>query len=90
MSSTLFAEHMPRLYALINPSPRMLSAPLSNVLEASYTFSRMLHASKSPTGGGGMESSGFYRAYVPDLGSVLDPSKLGTTPSVFHFPFFLD
>lgn len=77
MSLSLFAEHMPRLFALVNPSPRELARPLSDVLEASYTFSRMLHASKSPTGGGGMESSGFYRAYVPEVGSVLDPAKLG-------------
>ncbi|KAM0748792.1 hypothetical protein T439DRAFT_327299 [Meredithblackwellia eburnea MCA 4105] len=77
MSSALFAEHMPRLFALINPNPRELSVPLSTILEASYTFSRMLHASKSPGGGGGaMESSGFYRAYVPELGSVLDPNRL--------------
>lgn len=76
MSSTLFSEHMPRLFSLINPTPS-LSIPLGAVLEASYTFSRMLHASKSPTGGGGMESSGFYRAYVPEIGSQLDPTRLG-------------
>lgn len=69
---------MPQLFDLINPSHDELSPPLAAVLEASYTFSRMLHASKSPTGGsGGMESSGFYRAYVPEIGSQLDPSKLG-------------
>ena len=77
MSFALFAEHMPQLFSLVNPNPRTLSPPLADVLEASYTFSRMLHASKSPTGGGGMESSGFYRAYVPDVGSVLDPARLG-------------
>ncbi|KAL8291504.1 hypothetical protein RQP46_002482 [Phenoliferia psychrophenolica] len=71
MSFALFAEHMPRLFSLVNPDPRTLSTPLASVLEASYTFSRMLHASKSPTGGGGMESSGFYRAYVPEVGMPL-------------------
>ncbi|KAI5477457.1 hypothetical protein MNV49_006369 [Pseudohyphozyma bogoriensis] len=76
MSIALFAEHMPRLFSVINPNPHELHPSLQNILEASYTFSRMLHASKSPTGGGGMESSGFYRAYVPDLGSQLDPTKL--------------
>lgn len=84
MAIALFMEHLPHLFQLINPSPQELSPSLGSVLEASYTFSRMLHASKSATGGGGsMESSGFYRSFVPDLGSTLDPTKLG------KFLFFL-
>lgn len=78
MATNLFKEHMVHIFELVNPNPTVLAPPLASVLEASYTFSRMLHASKSPTGGGGMESSGFYRAYVPEIGSQLDPTKLGT------------
>lgn len=77
MSLSIFHEHMPSLFALINPSPVELSPPLAQVLEASYTYSRMLHASHSPMGGGAMESSGFYRAYCPVIGSQLDPTQLG-------------
>jgi hypothetical protein len=76
MSLSLFRETMNNLFSLINPGPT-LSPALSDVLEASYTFSRMLHASKSLVGGGAMESSGFYRAYVPAIGSQLDPGQLG-------------
>lgn len=77
MSLSIFQEHMPALFALINPSPVALSPPLASVLEASYTYSRMLHASHSPMGGGAIESSGFYRAYCPVIGSQLDPTQLG-------------
>lgn len=77
MALSIFGEHMPSLFGLINPTPT-LSPALSDVLEASYTFSRMLHASKSPTGGAGGEgSSGFYRAFCPVIGSQLDPTQLG-------------
>lgn len=76
MAISIFHEHMNSLYGFLNPGPT-LSPPLSEVLEASYTFSRMLHASKSPIGGSTMESTGLYRAYVPDIGTQLDPGQLG-------------
>lgn len=81
IATKLFKEHMVHIFELVNPNPTVLAPPLASVLEASYTFSRMLHASKSPTGGGGMESSGCYRAYVPEIGSQLDPTKLGARVS---------
>ncbi|KAK4051513.1 hypothetical protein OIO90_004727 [Microbotryomycetes sp. JL221] len=75
MAISIFTEHMPSLFSVINPT-ETLSPALSEVLEASYTFSRMLHASNSQMGGGTIESGGFYRAYTPTIGSQLDPTQL--------------
>lgn len=85
MALSIFGEHMPSLFNLINPAPT-LSPALSDVLEASYTFSRMLHASKSPVGGAGGEGSGFYRAFCPVIGSQLDPTQLGASPTSLKPP----
>ncbi|GAA6018347.1 hypothetical protein JCM10207_000813 [Rhodosporidiobolus poonsookiae] len=86
MSLSLFHEHMPHVFALINPSPAPspvspASAPpasiapeLEAVLDASYVYSRMLHKSYSP--GGALEGSGFYRSFVCQVGSPLDPTQL--------------
>lgn len=76
MALSLFAAHMPAVFRLVNPGPSHLSPPLADVLEAAYTFSRMLHASRAAASGGAMEAGGFYRAFVPELGSALDPTKL--------------
>jgi len=40
------------------------------ILEAAYAFSRMLHGSGAPS------SDAFYRAFVPELGSVLYPRQI--------------
>lgn len=83
MAISIFTEHMPALFSLVNPG-ETLSPTLSDILEASYTYSRMLHASNSPMGGGAIESGGFYRAYTPTIGSQLDPTQLGKS---FETPF---
>lgn len=64
MALSLFSAHMPAVFRLVNPRPNQLSPPLAEVLEAAYTFSRMLHASRAAASGGAMEAGGFYRAFV--------------------------
>ncbi|BGP03184.1 hypothetical protein RTBOTA2_005979 [Rhodotorula toruloides] len=73
MSLSLFREHMPHVFSLINPSPT-IAPELEAVLDASYVYSRMLHKSYSP--GGALEGSGFYRSFVCQVGSPLDPTQL--------------
>ncbi|GJN93735.1 hypothetical protein Rhopal_006792-T1 [Rhodotorula paludigena] len=74
MSLSLFREHMPHVFSLINPSPSLLAPELEAVLDASYLYSRMLHKSYSP--GGALEGSGFYRSFVCQVGAPLDPTQL--------------
>lgn len=78
MSLSLFREHMSHVFSLINPSPT-IAPELEAVLDASYVYSRMLHKSYSP--GGALEGSGFYRSFVCQVGSPLDPTQLGAS---FH------
>ncbi|BGP35086.1 hypothetical protein JCM10296v2_006916 [Rhodotorula toruloides] len=73
MSLSLFREHMPHVFSLINRSPT-IAPELEAVLDASYVYSRMLHKSYSP--GGALEGSGFYRSFVCQVGSPLDPTQL--------------
>ncbi|GAA5844749.1 hypothetical protein JCM3766R1_005264 [Sporobolomyces carnicolor] len=73
MSLSLFNEHMKNVFSLINPSPT-IRPELEAVLDASYVYSRMLHKSYSP--GGALEGSGFYRSFVCQVGSPLDPTQL--------------
>ncbi|GAA5914407.1 uncharacterized protein JCM6883_003178 [Sporobolomyces salmoneus] len=73
MSLSLFHEHMKTVFSLINPSPT-IRPELEAVLDASYVYSRMLHKSYSP--GGALEGSGFYRSFVCQVGSPLDPTQL--------------
>ncbi|BGP43136.1 hypothetical protein JCM10449v2_007160 [Rhodotorula kratochvilovae] len=74
MSLSLFREHMPHVFALINPDPATIAPELEAVLDASYVYSRMLHKSYSP--GGALEGSGFYRSFVCQVGAPLDPTQL--------------
>jgi len=74
LSKIVLDEHIPYLTRLLStdggrtPNPAMVS-----ILESAYSFSRMLHASRSSSGG---ITDAFYRAYVPDLGSVLYPRQI--------------
>ena len=74
MALSLFHEHMKNVFSLINPGPT-IRPELEAVLDASYVYSRMLHKSYSP--GGALEGSGFYRSFVCQVGSPLDPTQLG-------------
>lgn len=87
MKFALIADRMPSVFELLNPGNLSLDPDLGEVVETSYTFSRMLHSSASPTGGGGMDSSGYYRAFVPHIGTVIDPGTMGEL--VLRFACFL-
>lgn len=88
---SILKERLPHLLLFLQPTSSAsleslesleelrLDESLRELLEAAYTFSRMLHSSKSPGvgGKGATEGSGFYIAFVPEVGEVLDPSRLG-------------
>ena len=85
ISRTLFEEHMPSLFSLINPASDSGAAPsidpnLAQVFASSYSFSRMLHASRTPGASGGSSAldgaSGRYQSFVPEIGTTLDPTRL--------------
>ncbi|KAF9506444.1 hypothetical protein BS47DRAFT_1374118 [Hydnum rufescens UP504] len=85
MSKHILSEHIPGLSTLLLggtrngfalPESTNLRAGLQSILDAAYTFSRMLHASKTSSGGAGGAADAFYRAFVPELGSVLYPRQI--------------
>ncbi|KDE02859.1 hypothetical protein, variant 1 [Microbotryum lychnidis-dioicae p1A1 Lamole] len=74
---SLLSRHIPAISYLLNPSPTHLSPSLLTMLEAFHLYARTLHSSATAMGGGGgVEGSGFYRAYVPQIGTLLDPGRL--------------
>ncbi|KIP10494.1 hypothetical protein PHLGIDRAFT_33869 [Phlebiopsis gigantea 11061_1 CR5-6] len=75
MSRFFLTEHMPALMALLCPEDKDdgVSCGAHAILEAAYTFSRMLHGSPSSSAG---STDAFYRAFVPELGSLLYPSQI--------------
>lgn len=60
---------------------RQIPAGLDEILVQAWEFARVVHASR-PSSAGNKES--FYRAFVPDMGSALDPSQV----RLFPFPLF--
>ena len=74
-SRFFISEHLPNLAEIIRPDEKENSpaAGIYNVLEAGYEFSRMLHGAPSSSGG---SVDAFYRAFVPELGSVLHPAQI--------------
>jgi len=69
MSFSILNEHIPALSeVLAPPGTKLPPAAVSQILDVAYAFSRMLHGSKSSSGG---TVDAFYRAFVPELGSVL-------------------
>ena len=81
MSDFILSENIPGLGTFIfapNPSPQaaIVASGLRNILNSGYEFSRMLHASKASSGGTSGGSDAFYRAFVPELGSVLYPTRI--------------
>ena len=69
MSEFIVTEHMPALAPILSNS----SSTLTTILDAAYSFSRMLHGSKSTSGG---TIDAFYRAFVPELSAVLYPRQI--------------
>ena len=75
MSHFFLSEHMPNLTQLLGIANDKTtpSGAVIPVLEAAYDFSRMLHS--APSSSGGMVDA-FYRAFVPDVGSVMNPRQI--------------
>jgi hypothetical protein len=68
MSLTILHEQVPELMRVLNG--KIPASGGVSILESAYAFSRMLHGSGSPS------SDAFYRAFVPELGSVLYPRQI--------------
>lgn len=68
MSLSILHEQVPELMRVLHG--KIPSSGGVSILESAYAFSRMLHGSGSPSG------DAFYRAFVPELGSVLFPRQI--------------
>lgn len=66
-------EHIPTLTKVLSPTGAVTQTVGSQVLQSANDFSRMLHGSKSNSGG---TVDAFYRAFVPELGSTLYPRQI--------------
>lgn len=67
-------DHMPALSsALYTGDDKGVPPPILNILDAAYGFSRMLHGSRSSSGG---TTDAFYRAFVPEIGTVLHAGQV--------------
>jgi hypothetical protein len=76
MSRFFLSEYLPALCALLCPDGKEDSPACRGafaILDAGYDFSRMLHGSPASSAGG---TDAFYRAFVPELGSALDPLQI--------------
>ncbi|KAF5327648.1 hypothetical protein D9619_004139 [Psilocybe cf. subviscida] len=68
ISLTILHEQVPELMRVLNG--KIPASGGISILESAYTFSRMLH------GSGSASNDAFYRAFVPELGSVLYPRQI--------------
>jgi hypothetical protein len=68
LTASIVYEHIPELMGALN-GVMPVSGGVS-VLDSAYSFSRMLHSSSSNSG------DAFYRAFVPELGSILYPRQI--------------
>lgn len=76
MSRFFLLEYMPSLSAILFPDGKdedALSQGAFAILQAGLQFSRMLHSSASSSAG---DTDAFYRAFVPELGSILYPAQI--------------
>jgi len=68
------APHLTHLISVNGPDGGKTPPPTcTQILDNAYAFSRMLHGSRSTSGG---TTDAFYRAFVPELGSVLHPRQI--------------
>lgn len=69
----IFEETMPTLARIFNP-PGGSSLPpaIASLMDSAVGFSRMMHGSAAASAG----TDTFYRAFVPELGSVLYPRQV--------------
>jgi hypothetical protein len=68
MSLSILHEQVPELMRVLNG--KIPASGGISILESAYTFSRMLH------GSGSASNDAFYRAFVPELGSILYPRQI--------------
>lgn len=68
MSLTILYEQVPELMKVLNG--KIPASGGVSILDSAYAFSRMLH------GSGSASNDAFYRAFVPELGSVLYPRQI--------------
>ncbi|KAG8864792.1 hypothetical protein FRB96_003378 [Tulasnella sp. 330] len=73
LSQFILDEHIPSLVRLLSSDGHTASPAMMSILDNAYAFSRMLHGSRSSSGG---ITDAFYRAYVPELGNVLYPRQI--------------
>jgi hypothetical protein len=74
MGHTIMNDHMPALASVLHRSnDKDVLPPIINILDAAYAFSRMLHGSRSSSGG---TTDAFYRAFVPEIGSALHAGQV--------------
>ncbi|THH08885.1 hypothetical protein EW145_g2402 [Phellinidium pouzarii] len=72
MSQQLLAESAPTVAQIFTTDSGALMPAVAQLLDSAYGFSRMLHGA----GAGAVGSDTFYRAFVPELGSVLYPRQV--------------
>ncbi|OCH88574.1 hypothetical protein OBBRIDRAFT_757965 [Obba rivulosa] len=74
MSRCFLTEHIPTLTSLLCPENNtQAESMVYPLLKAGYDFSRLLHSAPSSSGG---SKDAFYRSFIPELGSVLDPRQI--------------
>ncbi|KAG8765183.1 hypothetical protein FRC12_007644 [Ceratobasidium sp. 428] len=73
MMRHVLMEHAPTLLELVAPQGKTPPESLLSILNGAYTFSRMLHGSRTASGSG---ADAFYKAFVPEIGSILYPRQI--------------
>jgi len=73
MSDQILSENVPTLMDVLTVESKKPVEQCYAILNDAYAFSRMLHGSKSTSGG---VTDTFYRAFVPELGSRLFPRQI--------------
>jgi len=73
MSQILLKDRLPLLLRLLSIPYGGVPPVLVSILDSAFAFSRMLHGSKTGAGG---KLDAFYKAFVPDLGTPLDPLQV--------------
>jgi len=75
MGHTIMSDHMPALSAVLYRvvDDKGVPAHIIGILDAAYAFSRMLHGSRSSSGG---TTDAFYRAFVPEIGTPLHAGQV--------------
>jgi len=69
----ILQDNVSSLAQYFTTADNSLAEPCNAILDAAHNFSRMLHGSNSSSGG---VTDTFYRAFVPELGSVLLPRQI--------------